>query len=60
MTKFRIYAKATTYYVTEVEAEYVEDIVFNDIASDEFEELDEITWEIDEVVEVKNGTHGSN
>jgi hypothetical protein len=54
MTKFRIYAKATTYYVTEVDAECVEDIVFNDIESDEFEELEEITWEIDEVVEVKH------
>ena len=54
MKKFRIYAKSVTYYAVEVEAENVEDIVFNDIASDEFEELDEITWEIDEVVEVKD------
>ena len=54
MPKFRIYAKAITYYVAEVEVEYVEDIVFNNIPTDEFEELDEITWEIDEIVEVKN------
>ncbi len=54
MKKFRIYAKSITYYVTEVEAEYVEDIVFNDIASDEFEELDEIAWVIDDVVEVEH------
>ena len=54
MKKFRIYAKSVTYYAVEVEAENVEDIVFNDIASDEFEELEEITGEIDEVVEVKN------
>ena len=53
MPKFRIYAKAITYYVAEVEAEYVEDIVFNNIPNDEFEELDEITWEIDEIVEVE-------
>jgi hypothetical protein len=55
MATFRVYAKAVTYYVTEVEADNVESIVFNDIASDEFEELDEITWEIDEILEVKNG-----
>lgn len=54
MKTFRIYAKATTYYVTEVEAENAEDIVFNDISSDEFEELEEITWTIDEVIEVQN------
>ena len=54
MKKFRIYAKSVTYYLTVVEAENAEDIVFNDIASDEFEELEEITWELDEVVEVKN------
>ena len=54
MPKFRIYAKTTTYYLTEVDVENVEDIVFNNIPNDEFEELDEITWEIDEIVEVKN------
>lgn len=54
MPKFRIYAKAVTYYVAEVEVENVEDIVFDDIDNDDFEELDEITWEIDEIVEVKN------
>jgi hypothetical protein len=36
-----------------VEVENVEDIVFNDIDTDDFEELEEITWEIDEIVEVK-------
>lgn len=54
MPKFRIYAKAVTYYVAEVEVENAEDIVFDDIDNDEFEEMDEITWEIDEIVEVKN------
>lgn len=53
MPKFRIYAKAVTYYVAEVEVENAEDIVFDDIDNDEFEEMDEITWEIDEIVEVK-------
>lgn len=53
MPKFRIYAKTTTYYLTEVEVENVEDIVFNDIDIEDFEELDEITWEIDEIVEVR-------
>ena len=55
MATFRIYAKAVTYYVTEVEAENVESIDFDEIESDEYEELDEITWELDEIVEVKNG-----
>ena len=53
MPKFRIYAKAVTYYVAEVEVDNVEDIVFDDIDNDDFEEMDEITWEIDEIVEVK-------
>lgn len=54
MKTFRIYAKSTTYYVAEVEVENAEDIVFDDISMDEFEELDEITWTIDEVIEVQN------
>lgn len=53
MPKFRIYAKTITYYVTEVEVENAEDIVFDDIDIEDFEELDEISWEIDEIVEVR-------
>lgn len=53
MPKFKIYAKATTYYLTEVDVENAEDIVFNALDIEDFEELDEISWEIDEIEEVK-------
>ena len=54
MKTFRVYAKSTTYYVAEVEAESAEDIAFDDMGMDEFDELDEITWTIDEIIEVKS------
>lgn len=54
MKTFRVYAKSTTYYVAEVEAESAEAIDFDDIDNDEFDELEEITWTIDEVIEVKS------
>lgn len=53
MKTFRVYAKSTTYYVAEVEAESAEAIDLDDMASDEFDELEEITWAIDEIIEVK-------
>jgi hypothetical protein len=54
MKKFRIYAKSITYYMTEVEVESAEEIVFDDIDMRDFEELDEIAWVIDDVVEVEH------
>ncbi len=54
MKTFRVYAKSTTYYVAEVEAESAEAIDLDDMASDEFDELEEIYWSIDEIVEVKS------
>jgi hypothetical protein len=54
MKKFRIYAKSITYYTTEVEVESAEEIVFDDIDMRDFEELDEIAWVIDDVVEVEH------
>jgi hypothetical protein len=54
MAKFRIYAKSITYYTTEVEVESAEEIVFDDIDMRDFEEIDEIAWVIDDVVEVEH------
>lgn len=54
MKTFRVYAKSTTYYVAEVEAESAETIDFDVMGMDEFDELDEITWTIDEIIEVKS------
>lgn len=51
MKTFRVYAKSTTYYVAEVKAESAEDIAFDDIDYDDYEELPEIEWEELEVIE---------
>jgi hypothetical protein len=51
MAKFKVYAKSTTYYMSEVEVESAEDIIFDNIDYDDFKELPEIEWEVLEVIE---------
>lgn len=51
MKTFRVYAKSTTYYVAEVEAESAEDIVFDDIDFDDYKEQPEIEWDVLDVIE---------
>jgi hypothetical protein len=49
--KFKIYTQSVTYYVAEVEAESAEDIIIDNIDSDEFTELSEIEWQVLDIVE---------
>lgn len=52
MATFKVYATQMVYYVATIEAENVEDIIFNDIDFDEFKEYDS-DWQTNDIEEVK-------